>query len=212
MRLSLIPENRQFYDLIEAAGKNVLEAAHVLDALLNDFTEVDAKLERLRALEHKGDEITAEAINALNQTFITPFDREDIAFLIRRLDDVVDFAWDAAMRLQAYSVGQVTETAIAFSRIICRQAEIIAGSLALLRKRGRMGEITAICKEIHKLENQADEILRGALAKRYNSAPHTVDGLINAMKWSEIYAILEKATDRAEDIADTMQGMMLKYA
>jgi len=212
VRISLVPENKKFYDLIEMAGDNMVEATRMLCSVLNEYHELDPKLERLHELEHKGDEITHEAITSLNQTFVTPFDREDIAFLMRRLDDVVDFSWAASVRLQAFSIETITETAISFGRIICRQAEILSESLVLLRKRHQMKEILGLCREVHALENEADVVLRGALAKRYNATPHTIEGLILAMKWSEIYGILEKASDRAEDIADTLQSIVLKYA
>lgn len=211
MRLSLIPENRQFYDFIENAASNMLESARALRGLLEDNSSLEGKLERLHELEHKGDEITHTTLDTLNRTFVTPFDREDIAFLIRRIDDVVDFAWAAAVRLQAYSIREVTPTAIEFGRLIFQQAEILARALCMLRSRGKMKEILEISREIHDLENKADEVLRGALAKRYDSGPHTIESLILGLKWSEIYTILEKATDRAEDIADTLQAMVLKY-
>jgi predicted phosphate transport protein (TIGR00153 family) len=212
MRLSLVPENRRFYDLIEAAGENMAEAVKVLNDLIRNYTDVDAKLERLHDLEHKGDQITQETMHELNKTFITPFDREDIAFLTRRIDDVVDFAWAAAVRFQAYSVKEVTPTAVEFGELIHRQSEILRKGLGMLRNRQAMHGIFELSTEIHGIENKADEVLRKALAKRFNSGPHTVETLMLGMKWSEIYGILEKATDRAEDIADTLQAIALKYS
>jgi predicted phosphate transport protein (TIGR00153 family) len=212
MRLSLVPENRRFYDLIEAAGDNMDEAVRALNDLLQNYTDVAKKLERLHELEHKGDEITHRMMDELNKTFVTPFDREDLAFLTRRLDDVVDFAWAAAVRLEAYSIEQITPTALDFGKLILRQSEILKQGVGMLRSRDKMQGILEISKEVHDIENQADVVLRKALAKRFNSGPHTVDTLIHGMKWSEIYGIFEKATDRAEDIADSLQAIVLKYA
>jgi hypothetical protein len=212
MRLSLVPENRRFYDMIEAAGDNMAEAVRALDDLITNFTDVEKKLEHLHDLEHRGDQITHDMMNELNRTFITPFDREDIAFLARRIDDIVDFAWAAAVRFQAYSIDQVTPTTVEFSKLVLRQSEIIHKGLALLRNRQAMRGILEMSTEVHALENQADVVLRKALAHRFNSGPHTIESLILGMKWSEIYGILEKATDRAEDIADTLQAITLKYS
>jgi len=212
MRFSLFPESRRFYDLVEESGTNVLAAAQALDDLLSDYTDLKTKLERLHDLEHKGDEITHKMIDELNGTFVTPFDREDLSFLARRLDDVVDFAWAAAMRLEAYSIDKITPTAATFGKLILRESEVLNESVRCLRDRKRMRRILDIAREVHDIENQADTVLRQALAKRYNSGPHTIDTLILGMKWSEIYAILEKATDRGEDVADTLQGIALKYA
>ncbi|MFH1679492.1 MAG: DUF47 family protein [Candidatus Eisenbacteria bacterium] len=212
MRLSLVPENRRFYDLIEEAGENMVEAARALNELLANYADVDRKLAHIHELEHRGDEITHKGMDELNRTFVTPFDREDISFLLRRIDDVVDQVWAASVRVQAYSIQEITGTASAFGKIILRQSEQINRGLGMLRDRKKMREILEISQEIHALENQADEVLRVALAKRYNSGPHSVETLIRGMKWSEIYTILEKATDRAEDITDTLQAIVLKYA
>jgi hypothetical protein len=212
MRLSLVPENRRFYDLIEGAGENMVEAARALDALLLNYSDIEQKLAHIHELEHKGDEITRKGMDELNQTFVTPFDREDIAFLLQHIDDVVDQIWAASVRLQAYSVQEITETAAAFGKIILGQSELISRGVRMLRDRKKMRDVLQFTQEVHVLENKADDVLRNALAKRYNSGPHTVETLIRGMKWSEIYTILEKATDRAEDIADTLQAIVLKYA
>jgi len=212
MRFSLVPENRRFYDLVETGADNMVTAARALNDLLSDYNDVPAKLERLHDLEHRGDEITHKMIDELNRTFITPFDREDLSFLARRLDDVVDFAWAGAVRLEAYSIERITPTAVEFGKLILRQAEVLDESVHLLRDRKKMRGILAIAREVHELENLADVVLRRTLAKRYSSGPHTIETLILGMKWSEIYGIFEKATDRAEDIADTLQGIVLKYA
>lgn len=212
MRLSLVPENRRFYDLIEEAGENMVEATRALVDLLTNYSDVEQKLAHIHELEHKGDKITHKGMDELNQTFVTPFDREDISFLLQHIDDVVDQVWAASVRLQAYSVEEITETAAAFGKIIHSQAEAIHKGIAMLRDRKKMRDIFEFMQQVHVLENKADDVLRNALAKRYNSGPHTVETLIRGMKWSEIYTILEKATDRAEDIADTLQAIVLKYA
>jgi hypothetical protein len=210
MRTLFKKRQNVFIRLIHDQALLTLEGLEALKAYVETQDPAAAKM--LTAKEKEADEARRILIDELNRTFVTPFDREDIAFLMRRLDDVVDFSWAASVRLQAFSIETITETAISFGRIICRQAEILSESLVLLRKRHQMKEILGLCREVHALENEADVVLRGALAKRYNATPHTIEGLILAMKWSEIYGILEKASDRAEDIADTLQSIVLKYA
>jgi hypothetical protein len=212
MRLSLVPENRRFYDLIEAAGENMAEAVRALDDMIHNYTDIEKKLQILHDLEHKGDEITHRTIDELNKTFITPFDREDIAFLTRRIDDVVDFAWAAAVRFQAYSIKEVTPIATDFSKLVRKQSELIRQGLGMLRDRRSMQGLIELSIEIHTLENQADDVLRKALVERFDHGQQTIDTLVLGMKWNEIYGILEKATDRAEDIADTLQAIRLKYS
>jgi predicted phosphate transport protein (TIGR00153 family) len=212
MRLSLVPENRRFYEFLEEAADNMVESMRAVEDLLRHYTDLRVKLERLHELEHKGDEITHRMIDELNRTFITPFDREDMAFLVRRIDDVIDFAWAGAVRLETYAIEEVTPTALEFGRVMLAQAEVLRNAVGMLRDRQAMRGIMTISREVHDLENQADAVLRQALASRYNSGPHTVESLILSMKWSEIYANFEKATDRAEDVADSLQGIVLKYS
>src|SRR5687767_2731116 len=119
-RFSLLPKDDKFFDYFERAGDNLVEAAQTLEALLGDFGALETHLERLKKIERTGDEITREVMRALNRTFITPLDREDITELIHRLDDVVDKAWAGAVRLKLYAITEPDETARQLAGVLVR--------------------------------------------------------------------------------------------
>jgi uncharacterized protein Yka (UPF0111/DUF47 family) len=212
MRFNLLPENRQFYDFIEKAGRNMYEAVRELNDLLGSGQELEQKVERIRAIEKEGDEILHHTMAALNRTFLTPFDREDIAFLSGRLDDVVDLIGSASLRLKIYSLNESTSNAREMSAMVLRQAEIVNGSLGLLRDRKTMRGILDRSKEVQEIENKADDVLCIALGETYNPTPPTIERLILGLKWQEVYTRLEKATDRLEEVMDTLEGIALKYS
>jgi hypothetical protein len=211
MRLSLLPENRRFYDLIEKAGHNMTEAVRELHDMLGNSDDLDRKIERIRTIEREGDEIAHMTMAALNRTFLTPFDREDIAFLARRLDDVVDLIGSASIRLRVYSLGEIPPTVNEMSALVLRQSEVVSESLGLLRDRKAMRAILDKSKEVREIENRADDVLCKALGETYNPTPPTIERLVLGLKWQEVYTRLEKATDRLEEIMDTLEGIVLKY-
>lgn len=211
MRLSLLPENRRFYDLIENAGNNMTDGVRELNNLLGSSTDREVKLERIRAIEREGDELAHTTLTALNQTFLTPFDREDIAFLTRKLDDVVDLIGSAAARLQIYSLVEVTPICKEMSAMVLHQCEMVNESLGMLRDRTAMRSILEKSKVVREIENRADEILCRGMAETYNPEPPTIEHLILGLKWREVYTRLEKATDRLEEIMDALEGIVLKY-
>src|SRR5687767_3766668 len=196
-RFGLIPRDARFFDFFERAGNNLVEAATVLQALMDDYGAIDAHLERLKRLEREGDEITREVMRALNRTFITPLDREDITQLIHSLDDVLDKAWAGAARMQLYHVPEPTETARRLVAVLVEMTRALQRALPLLRNRGDMQRIMPITEELDKLETRADEHLRAGLGTLFEDVTG-VEGLVLAVKWREIYDFLEEATDVAE--------------
>lgn len=210
-RLSLIPENVQFYDMLEGAAENMVATSRVALELFRDHRDVPQKLKRLEELEHQGDEITHEIMRALNRTFITPLDREDITDLIRALDDVVDSVWGAGLRLDLYRLDETTAIAARLSQVVVQETEQIASALPKLRHRGRMKDILPLSVEIHRLENQADALLHQGLAELFEK-PDSLEDLVRSIKWREIYEFLEVATDMGEDAANVLESIVLKYA
>jgi len=210
VRLSLIPRDRRYFDFFEQAGANLLELAQALDALLGDFTDVQTKLDRLRELEHTGDTITHQVMRALNQSFITPLDREDITALVHALDDVADKAWAAASRLDIYQVDEPTETARSIARVLVQMVEALVQALPHLRHRGDMQRIIPITEQLDQLETEADDHLRAGLRTLFAN-PVTVEDLARGIKWREIYEFLEDATDKAEDAANVLEAIVLKH-
>ena len=206
----LIPRDTKFFDYFERAGDNLVEASRVLQALVDDYEGRAGHLEQLKRLEHTGDEITREVMRALNRTFITPLDREDITALVHSLDDVVDKAWAAAARMQLYAVPAPTETVRELVAVLGQMTLALQRALPLLRRRGEMQRIIPITEELDKLETRADEHLRAGLGKLFTEVTD-VPGVVLAVKWREIYDFLEAATDVAEDAANVLEGIVLKH-
>ncbi|UCF78862.1 MAG: DUF47 domain-containing protein [Candidatus Eiseniibacteriota bacterium] len=211
LRLKLTPEGNRFYQLIENAGANMAEAARALVELLSETGETAQILEQIRALEHEGDEITHEVMRALSRTFITPLDREDIAGLAQKLDNVVDRIWAAALRLSLYGMSPVTPIARRFGELVLKQTEAIAHALPSLRNRKKMAGLANINVEINRIENEADELLHEGLVQSF-ARQESVEDVVLGLKWREVYSFLEQATDAGEDVADTLESIVLKYS
>ncbi|MGH2615582.1 MAG: DUF47 domain-containing protein [Thermomicrobiales bacterium] len=205
-----LPRDEQFFDQFEDAGKNAAEATEVLANVVANGVDRDREIRLLRDLEHRGDEITHRIFSALNSTFVTPLDREDIRALAVKFDDLVDDAEEAGKRLGLYRLAESTEPARLLARILHEQAEILAIAMPLLADVGKNGEaIRRHVVEIHRLENEADDVLNEALAALYDNATD-IPSLITGIRWGELYGLLEDATDRAEDVADVLEGIYLK--
>ena len=209
-RLSLIPKEDKFFDYFERAGDNLVAAARTVETLLGDFGALETHLEELKRIEHTGDAITREVMRALNRTFITPLDREDITQLAHRLDDVLDKAWAGAVRLRIYAIAEPTETARQLAAVLVKMADALQRALPLLRKRGEMQRIIPITEEVGRLESEADNVLRAGLGRLFTGVT-SVEGVVLAVKWREIYDFLEAATDVAEDAADVLEAIVLKH-
>ena len=206
-----LPTDERFFGYFRDAATNALEAARLLVNLLDQFADVERKARRLRDYEHRGDEITHQIFHALNSTFVTPFDRGDIRDLASALDDFVDYIEEAARRLHLYRIEQTTELAHLLARIIGEQAELLAEAIPMLEYPKQSDKLLRIIVDIHRLENEADDALNHALAGLYDDATD-IPSLIKAIRWGELYQQLEDATDRAEDVANTLEGIVLKHA
>ncbi len=210
-RLRLIPHEERFFDLFNRSADTVLEGANVLLDLLTNYEDVERKARRLRDLEHDGDEITHEVFRMLNRTFVTPLDREDISMLAGRLDDVLDWIEEVARRLRVYKLGRPNTLARRFAQLILEQAQAIAQVVPLLEHVKESQEIQRGIAEIHRLENEADDLLLEALGGLYDNVGD-IPTLIAAMRWGDIYEILEAATDKAEGVAIAIESIVVKQA
>lgn len=206
-----LPQDGRFFQLFHDAATNANSAAQVLVDLLEHYEDVERKVRHMRDIEHRGDEITHQVFNALNSTFVTPLDRDDIRDLASKLDDFVDYIEDAARRMLLYHIEKPTQLARLFARILQEQSALIAVAIPMLEHPKQRDELTRHLVEINRLENEGDELLDQALGSVYEGVQE-VPALIQAMRWRELYDLLEDATDRAEDIANTMEGIALKHA
>lgn len=207
-KFPFLPKSPAFFDLFEKSAANLVIAAGKLVDLFEDYREVERKTKRIKELEHEGDSITHEIMRNLHSTFITPIDREDIALLCQRLDDVMDFIDGAARRTLLYRVSEPTQKAKDLSAIILKITYKINEVLPLLRRSKNNKEILEQCVEINRLENEADEVLHSALADLFENNKNVLD----VIKWREIYEHLESATDRGEDVANVLEAVVLKHA
>lgn len=204
-RFSIIPREPKFFDLFEKSVDNVARTARELHNLLNDYTNVTQKIAVITELEHQGDFITHQIIEQLHRSFLTPLDREDITALTGRLDDVIDLIEDAANAMLLYRIEQPTKRAREQAAILVAMTEELVKAVPLLRNRSKMKQMLAYCVEINRLENEADAIMRFALAELFDGMPP-----YDVIKWREIYQHLENAADRGEDVANVLEGVVLK--
>ena len=170
--------------------------------------DLEARAERIKQIEHECDEITHAVVEGLHRTFITPIDRNDIYRLITKMDDIMDFVEAAADRFALYEIpkGPMTKEAIDLARCLVSSAEHVLGATNGIRDLKRPNGILEHCIEINRLENVADSILRGALARLFREEKDP----IAVIKWKEIYETLESATDRCEDVANIIEGVLLE--
>jgi predicted phosphate transport protein (TIGR00153 family) len=210
-RLRLIPQDARFFDLFNRSADNTLEGARLLDDLLHNYVDVERKVRHLKDIEHTGDEITHEVFGALHRTFVTPIDRDDISNLASSLDDVIDWIEEVGRRIHLYHVDEPTPIARQFSRVILEQAEQIARAVPLLESRRETDALQRATQEIHRLENEADDLLAQAIAHLYDGVTE-VPELIKAMRWNDLYQLLEDTTDNCENVATVLSNIALKNA
>jgi predicted phosphate transport protein (TIGR00153 family) len=201
----IIPRDNSFFDMFAAMSNNLVDAARALVDLFADYRDVDAKIEEIRRIEHLGDEMTHSIMRKLNQTFITPFDREDIHTLASSLDDVVDFINAACARIVMYRITDPPPEAGTLARLILAQCEELGKAVAHLQK---SDHVLARCVEINRLENEADQVSRVAIARLFEQETDP----ITLIKIKELLEFLETATDKAEDVADVLETVVLKNA
>ncbi len=207
-RFVLAPKNGKFYDYFERSVENISAASSRLVDLFDNFENREEKTHAIKKLERDGDEITHKIIETLHLSFVTPIDREDIALLAQRLDDVLDLMEGATKRLSLYNIQKPAPQAIAVTHIINKVVAELNKAIPLLRNHRRLKEILPHCIEIHRLENEADDLHNAALSYLFNKETDVRE----ILKWRDIYQQLERAVDRGEDVANVLEGIVLKYA
>ena len=210
-RLRFFPREERFFDLFERNAENLVDGGKALLLAVENPDVLDAQARHLTEVEHWADEVTHQIMAALNRTFVTPIDREDIAGLAHALDDVVDFMEAALTRMVLFKLRVASPLAQDLARIILQQAEAIRRAVPLLRHKNEMEQIQICLVEINRLENEGDRLLERALASLYDEVPDMA-ALVDRLKWREVYELLETATDRAEDVANVLESIVLKHA
>ncbi|MGA8867049.1 MAG: DUF47 family protein [Candidatus Sulfotelmatobacter sp.] len=203
--MRLIPRETRFFDLFAELSGSLTEGARLLHMILEDPHDLAMRVNQVQAIEHKGDKATHAIITKLNQTFITPFDREDIHRLASSLDDVLDFVNSAALRLVMYKISTPPPVSAELAGIIVLQCEELAQGVSLLEKNGHVVEH---CDEVNRLEDVADHVSRKAIADLFEREKDP----IQLIKLKELYEVLEFATDKAEDAANVLEAIVVKSA
>ena len=211
MRLlpSLLSREERFFGLLRSSANNLDEAAQLLVDLMEDYRDVPAKVAEIKRLEEVGDHIIHEIMRNLHRTFVTPLDREDIAALGERLDDVVDSIEEAARNLLEFRIEKPTEKAVELARIIAQAGKVLHEAVNKLHFRGsKLRDILRDSVEVNRLENEADQIFSRAMGELFSNGISAIE----VLKWREIYGQLEAATDHCEDAANVLEGVVLKNA
>ena len=201
--LRLLPVEVRFFDLFGTQAAKVHEAARALKELVHNYDHVEEKARLIKELESDGDRITHDIIDKLNRTFITPFDREDIHALASGLDDVLDQIEGVASRLALFHVQAVTPEAIELVSVVERSCQAIHEAVTHLRDPKKIHEY---CVRINDLENEADFISRNTTARLFEDATDFRE----LIKWKELYGRLEATMDDCEDVANILEGIVVK--
>lgn len=201
----LVPRDTKFFDMFADMAGNITDGAKLLKEILSDFQNIEVRVQQLKDLEHKGDDMTHAILVKLNSTFITPFDREDIHALASAMDDVMDFIYAAGERLVMYKIQAAPGEAAELAGVILKQTEQLSKAVGMLEKHDN---VLDICVEINRLENEADRLARGALAALFEREKDP----ITLIKIKELLEVLETATDKAEDAANVLETVVLKSA
>ena len=202
-RLRLIPREESFFELFELMAQKVEQGAQALLELLNDYGDIDRKAGRVLDIEHEGDEITHEVMRRLNTTFITPFDREDIHRLASNMDDVLDHIEAAAEYLQLHRIEEPLPQMKSLAETLSQAAHMTAEAMPHLRKMKGMEQYWV---EINRLENEGDRFYRRTIAELFSGDYKAMD----VLKYKDIIEEIETAIDRLEDVANTLESIVLK--
>lgn len=204
----LMPKEGRFFDLFNDHATLVVEGAHELNLFMSDMGNREAHSQNVSAIEKKADKITYETILLLHQTFVTPLDREDIHKLISTMDDILDLMEDVAECVVLYDVREVTDAARKLAEICVSCTEKVKQAVGMLANLDNSQAILKICSDIDQLESEADRVMRAAMSKLFRDEPDTRQ----LIKLKAIYELLESVTDRAEDTANVIEGIVLENA
>jgi hypothetical protein len=203
VRLSLLPQDRTYFDLFIEAGQNTVKAARLLDRLMASWPDSGDLPKQVIDAEHEGDRITHAIVQRLNSTFVTPIDREDIYGLATQMDDIVDYAEEAADFLGLYKIEAPMTQAQELTQVLVAACEQLAAGLEHLPEFKNLDKYWI---EIHRLENEGDRISRNAVASLFSNG---IDPMV-VIRWKDMFAVLENAIDATETAAQILEGIVIK--
>jgi predicted phosphate transport protein (TIGR00153 family) len=203
-----MPTEGKFFDLFNQHAELCVKGSKEMVALMTNFVDLEIRVHAIEAIEKEADKVTYNTIELLHKTFITPLDRDCIHKLITRMDDILDLLEDAAQTISLYDVREITPEAKRLAELCLACAEKVRAAVALLHNMDNSREILAICEEIDRLESDADHVMRAAMSKLFRDEPD----VRNLIKLKAIYEILETVTDRCEDVANIIEGIIVENA
>ena len=202
---SLIPRDQAFFQMFQKAAHNMIEGSRLLKEMMEDYRNPMEQARRIKDVEHIGDGITHEIARKLNQTFITPIDREDIHGLASALDDILDLVEAVADRFVVFKVAKPTETAIKLANMLYQSAVAVGAGVDLLGK--SHGDMSEYSVRVNSLENEADRLMRDAVSALFEQERDPIE----VIKWKEIYENFEEGTDRCEDVSNILERIAFKH-
>src|SRR5882724_476139 len=200
-----LPREEGFFDLFARQAVNINAGANALLKMLSHYTGVPEQVQIVKAIEHEGDEITHAIFTKLNQTFITPFDREDIHELTSRLDDVIDLIDAAASRFVLYRVDAIRHGTVDLVKVLVSATDGVSAAVHAI---ATPQNALKYCIEINRCENESDRLCRTLIAQLFDEERDPVQ----IIKWKEIFEVIETAVDKCEDVANVIEGVILKSA
>jgi len=207
-KLSFIPREKKFFAFFEQSAQNAVKITRQLKDMVCIWENVKERVGVITDLEHQGDAITHQIFEQLHRSFVTPFDREDIALLAHSLDDVTDFIHAAADAMLLYKVERPTHRAKELADIVVQAVVEVERAVSEMHDRIGRKQLLKRCVEINRLENIGDSVYRSAMAELFDDSAD----IANLIKWREIYNHMESVIDRCEDIANILEGVAIKYA
>jgi predicted phosphate transport protein (TIGR00153 family) len=204
----LMPTEGKFFDMFNQHAELCVKGAKEMLGLMTNFDDLENRVHAIESIEKQADKITYTAVDLLHKTFITPLDRDDIHKLITRMDDILDLMEDAAQTVSLYDLHSVTPEAKRLAELVLACCEKVKEAVALLSNMDNASKIVGICEEIDRLESDADHVMRAAMSKLFRDEPD----VRNLIKMKAIYEILETVTDRCEDVANIIEGIIVENA
>jgi predicted phosphate transport protein (TIGR00153 family) len=204
----LMPTEGKFFELFIQHADLCVKGAEEMLALMTNFNDLETRVHAIEGLEKQADKVTHNALELLHKTFITPLDRDDIHQLITRMDDILDLLEDAAQTISLYDIKNITPEATRLAELCLACAEKVRAAVGLLHNMDNSRQILNYCAEIDRLESDADHVMRAAMSKLFRDEPD----VRTLIKLKAIYEILETVTDRCEDVANILEGIIVENA
>jgi predicted phosphate transport protein (TIGR00153 family) len=204
----LMPTEGKFFELFIQHADLCVKGAKEMVALMTNFDDLENRVHAIEGIEKQADKVTHNTLELLHKTFITPLDRDDIHQLITRMDDILDLLEDAAQTISLYDIKAITPEAKRLAELCLVCTEKVRAGVGLLHNMDNSREILTICAEIDRLESDADHVMRAAMSKLFRDEPD----VRNLIKLKAIYEILETVTDRCEDVANILEGIIVENA